>query len=86
MNKKKNPKQTTSQPIEQIQQAYGLSKEDSEALLVHASEVETTDPIPLDELTYYANVDSTTTTLNNLQLNNPSTILDRNGPKDSYNS
>ena len=85
MNKKKNSKQT-SQPIEQIQQAYGFSKEDSEALLVHAAEVETTDPIPIDQITFYANVDSTPTTLNNLQENNPSTILDRNGPKDSYNS
>lgn len=83
MSQKKNTKQK-SQPIEQIQQAYGFSKEDSEALLVHAAEVQTTDPIPIDQIAYNANVDSTPTTLNNLQENNPSSMLDRNAPKDSY--
>ncbi|MER1998807.1 MAG: cAMP-binding protein [Lysinibacillus sp.] len=85
MEKQNEQQISKSKAIEQIQQVYGLSKEDSEALLVHAAEVDTSHPIPI-ELIKLKNVDSTLTTLNNLQEDNPSTILDRNGPKDSYNS
>ena len=64
---------------ELISEAFGISKNDSEALLAQASEVQTTD-IPLGKEHVYAR-DSTTTTLNNLQGENPSAILDRNGPR-----
>ncbi|AWE06946.1 cAMP-binding protein [Lysinibacillus sp. 2017] len=64
---------------ELISEAFGMSKNDSEALLAQASEVQTTD-IPLGKDDVYAR-DSTTTTLNNLQQDNTSAILDRNGPR-----
>ena len=48
---------------ELISEAFGMSKNDSEALLAQASEVQTTD-IPFGKIDVYAR-DSTTTTLNN---------------------
>ena len=65
--------------VELISEAFGMSKNDSEALIAQASEVQTTD-IPLGKDDVYAR-DSTTTTLNNLREDNTSTILDRNGPR-----
>lgn len=64
---------------ELISEAFGISKNDSKALIAQASEVQTTD-IPLGKDDVYAR-DSTTTTLNNLHEDNTSTILDRNGPR-----
>lgn len=64
---------------ELISEAFGMTKNDSEALLAQASEVQTTD-IPLGKEHVYAR-DSTTTTLNNLLEDNTSAILDRNGPR-----
>lgn len=65
--------------VELISEAFGMSKNDSEALIAQASEVQTTD-IPLQKDDVYAR-DSTTTTLNNLHEDNTSAILDRNGPR-----
>ncbi len=65
--------------VELISEAFGMTKNDSEALIAQASEVQTTD-IPLGKDDVYAR-DSTTTTLNNLHEDNTSTILDRNGPR-----
>lgn len=67
--------------IEQISKVLGFSRNDSEALLTHAAEVQTTDIIPLDALNENANVDSTTTTLNDFHRENTSAILDRDGPR-----
>lgn len=67
--------------VELFQRAFGLSEADSEALLAQTREVPTTDPIPVDELTEYAKVDSTLTTLNNLHDENTSAILNRNAPR-----
>lgn len=65
--------------VELVSEAFGISKNDSEALFTQASEVQTTD-IPLGKDDVYAR-DSTTTTLNNLHEDNTSTVLDRNGPR-----
>lgn len=67
--------------VQQIKKAFNFSRNDSEALLTHAAEVQTTDIIPLEELREYAKIDSTTTKLNNLHEDNTSAILDRNGPR-----
>lgn len=79
---KKNLQQTDyEKQVALFQEAFGLSKHDSEALLVQAAEIPTADSIPLDELNEYAKVDSTPTTLNNLHAENTSAILDRNMPR-----
>lgn len=67
--------------IQQVEEAYGITKNDSKALLAQAAEVQTTDVIPMDELNEYAKVDSSTTKLNNLHRDNTSAILDRDGPR-----
>ena len=64
---------------ELISEAFGISKNDSEALLTQAAEVQTTD-IPMGKEDEY-NRDSTPTTLNNMVEDNTSVILDRNGPR-----
>lgn len=79
MNRKSRQRQ-----IEQLQQVLSFSENDCEALLVHATEVQTTDPIPLSELAENVEVDSTPKALNNLQSNNSSSILNRNAPPDVY--
>lgn len=80
---KNNPKknQDEEMKIRQVEETFGFSPNDSKALLAQATEVQTTDVIPMDELNEYAKVDSTTTTLNNLDEDNTSTILDRNAPR-----
>ena len=75
---KKKP--NTGEEIEIIKEVFGLSHHDSEALLVQAAEVQTTD-MPLEVLNTESIVDSTPTTLNDLYLENPSAILDRNAPR-----
>ena len=65
--------------VELISEAFGMTKNDSKALIAQASEVQTTD-IPLGKDHVYAR-DSTTTTLNNLEQDNTSAILDRDGPR-----
>ena len=75
-------KKSKKKEIDQIKDTLGFSVYDSEALVSHAAQVQTTDEIPLDELAANASVDSSTETLNRLQRENPSTILDRNGPRD----
>lgn len=67
--------------IEQISKVFGFSRNDSEALLTHATEVQTTDVIPLEALNKNTMVDSTTTTLNDFRRENTSAILDRDGPR-----
>jgi hypothetical protein len=67
--------------VELVSEAFGISKNDSEALFTQASEVQTTDVIPLEELNQNAKVDSTATTLNDFYDENTSAILDRNGPR-----
>lgn len=82
MVKKTTKAKDDEKKVQQIQEALGFSHHDSEALLAHASQVQTTDILPLDEIKEYAKVDSTTTTLNNLHPDeNPSAILDRDGPR-----
>ena len=75
-------KKSKKNEIDQIRDTLGFPKNDSEALITHAAQVQTTDEIPLDELAANVEVESTTETLNRLQWDNPSTILDRNGPRD----
>ena len=75
-------KKSKKKEIDQIKDTLGFSVYDSEALLTHTAQLQTTDEIPLDELAASASVDSSTETLNRLQRENPSTILDRNGPRD----
>ncbi|MGN7479865.1 cAMP-binding protein [Solibacillus silvestris] len=77
-NSKANHEETE---IEQIKETFGFSHHDSEALLTHATEVQTTDVIPLEELNEYAKVDSSTTKLNTFRRENTSAILDRDGPR-----
>lgn len=67
--------------IQLVKEAFGFSRNDSKALLAHAAEVPTTDIIPLDALNENAQVDSTTTTLNDFRRENTSAILDRDGPR-----
>ena len=82
MVKKTTQANNDEKKIQQIQEALGFSHHDSEALLEHAKEVQTTDILPLEEIAEYAKVDSTTSTLNNLHEDaNPSAILDRDGPR-----
>ena len=67
--------------IQHVKEAFGFTRNDSKALLAHAAEVQTTDVIPLDALNKNAQVDSTTTTLNDFRRENTSAILDRDGPR-----
>ena len=81
MVEKKSKANNERKEVQQIQEALGFSHHDSEALLAHAAEVQTSDIIPLQELKRNADVDSTRTTLNSLYEKNPSANLDRNGPR-----
>ena len=65
--------------VELVSEAFGISKNDSEALFTQASEVQTTD-MPMVKEDEYNRI-STPTTLNNLVEDNTSAILDRNGPR-----
>ena len=65
--------------VELVSEAFGISKNDSEALFMQASEVQTTDMPMVKEDEY--NRTSTPTTLNNLVEDNTSVILDRNAPR-----
>lgn len=73
-----NEKQKT---IQQIEEVLGFSQHDSEALLVQATEVQTTDIIPIDTVKAHDEVDSTPTRLNNQHAENTSAILGRNAPR-----
>jgi hypothetical protein len=64
--------------VKKLNAAFGLSYNDSIALLAQASEVQTVDPIPLEPLRENLEIDSSTNKLNNI----PDMInLDRNGPR-----
>ena len=79
MDKKISEANNENTGVELISEAFGMTKNDSKALLAQASEVQTTD-IPFGKIDVYAR-DSTTTTLNNLKEDNTSAILDRDGPR-----
>ncbi|MEK4627109.1 MAG: hypothetical protein ABS944_09965 [Solibacillus sp.] len=64
--------------VKLLNAAFGLSYNDSKALLAQASEVQTVDPIPLQPLRENLEVDSSAYKLNKI----PGMIhLDRNGPR-----
>ena len=74
---------TGKEAIKKLNKAYGLSENDAMALLVQASEVQTTDQIVLESINETKKGESTPTKLNTI---NDEVHLSRNAPPDSYMS
>ena len=80
MDKKSLIASSNMEAVKKINKAFGLSYNDSEALLVQASEVPTTDEIALEPLYEDKKNESSPTKLNQV---NDEINLSRNGPTNS---
>ena len=78
MKKKYTNAGTENDHVKLLNEAYGLSYNDSKALLAQASQVHTVDDIPLLQLKRHLEVDSNAFKLNQIPI---SVHLDRDGPR-----